>query len=94
VGDPWLSITTLSTWCHISHLVSHWLVLHFPYQLTAALHQTVCTTTVVVRLDQCCRELMEAARVMGNTALFALMEAASGLIMIRRDSLATILYVA
>lgn len=47
----------------------------------------------VVRLDQCCRELMDAARVMGDTALFALMEAASGLI--RRDIVfAASLYVA
>lgn len=47
----------------------------------------------VVRLDQCCRELMDAARVMGDTALFALMEAASG--MIRRDIVfAASLYVA
>lgn len=47
----------------------------------------------VVRLDQCCRELMDAARVMGDTALFALMEAASG--QIRRDIVfAASLYVA
>jgi antiviral helicase SKI2 len=47
----------------------------------------------VVRLDQCCRELMDAARVMGDTALFALMESASGLI--RRDIVfAASLYVA
>jgi antiviral helicase SKI2 len=37
----------------------------------------------IVWLDPCCRELMDAARVMGDTALFALMKAASGLI--RRD---------
>jgi hypothetical protein len=26
-------------------------------------------------MDQCCRELMDAARVMGDTAMFALIEA-------------------
>eukprot|EP00878_Enallax_costatus_P043712 GHUV01051771.1.p1 GENE.GHUV01051771.1~~GHUV01051771.1.p1 ORF type:complete len:293 (+),score=101.80 GHUV01051771.1:673-1551(+) len=47
----------------------------------------------VVRLDQCCRELMDAARVMGDTGLFSLMEAASG--KIRRDIVfAASLYVA
>jgi len=47
----------------------------------------------VVRLDQCCRELMDAARVMGDTSLFSLMEAASG--KIRRDIVfAASLYVA
>jgi antiviral helicase SKI2 len=37
----------------------------------------------VVRLDQMCRELQDAARVMGNTALFAQFQAASAAI--RRD---------
>ncbi|GBF97557.1 hypothetical protein Rsub_10158 [Raphidocelis subcapitata] len=37
----------------------------------------------VVRLDQCCRELMDAARVMGDTALFQKMQAASAAI--KRD---------
>jgi antiviral helicase SKI2 len=37
----------------------------------------------VVRLDQCCRELMDAARVMGDTALFQKMAAASAAI--KRD---------
>ena len=37
----------------------------------------------VVRLDQACRELMDAARVMGDTALFQKMAAASALI--KRD---------
>lgn len=47
----------------------------------------------VVRLDQCCRELMDAARIMGNTALFAQMERASELI--KRDVVfAASLYVA
>jgi antiviral helicase SKI2 len=47
----------------------------------------------VVRLDQCCRELMDAARVMGDTALFVLMESASELI--RHDVVfAASLYVA
>lgn len=31
----------------------------------------------IVRLDEQCRQLMDAARVMGNTALFQQMEAAS-----------------
>lgn len=37
----------------------------------------------VVRLDEQCRQLMDAARVMGNTALFKQMEAASA--SIKRD---------
>jgi antiviral helicase SKI2 len=37
----------------------------------------------MVRLDQACRELMDAARVMGNTQLFGQMEAASAAI--KRD---------
>ena len=37
----------------------------------------------VVRLDEQCRQLMDAARVMGNTALFQQMEAASAAI--KRD---------
>ncbi len=37
----------------------------------------------VVRLDQACRELCDAARVMGNTALFQQMQAASQAV--RRD---------
>jgi antiviral helicase SKI2 len=37
----------------------------------------------VVRLDQCCRELMDAARVVGDTALFRKMAAASAAI--KRD---------
>ena len=36
---------------------------------------------VVVRLDQACRELCDAARVMGNTAMFQQMQAASAAIM-------------
>ena len=47
----------------------------------------------VVRLDQACRELCDAARVMGDTALFAQMEAASTAI--KRDVVfAASLYVA
>lgn len=47
----------------------------------------------VVRLDQACRELMDAARIMGDTALFQKMEAASGAI--KRDVVfAASLYVA
>jgi antiviral helicase SKI2 len=47
----------------------------------------------VVRLDQCCRELMDAARVMGRIASLALIKAASGLI--RKDIVfAASLYVA
>jgi antiviral helicase SKI2 len=47
----------------------------------------------VVRLDQCCRELMDAARVMGDTELFTLMQDASA--RIRRDIVfAASLYVA
>lgn len=47
----------------------------------------------IVRLDQACRELMDAARVMGDTALFAQMEAASAAI--KRDVIfAASLYVA
>jgi antiviral helicase SKI2 len=34
----------------------------------------------VLWVEQCCMELMDAARVMGDTALFAHMEAASGLV--------------
>ncbi len=37
----------------------------------------------VVRLDEQCRQLMDAARIMGNTALFQQMEAASAAI--KRD---------
>jgi antiviral helicase SKI2 len=37
----------------------------------------------VVRLDQACRELCDAARVMGNTAMFQQMQAASAAI--KRD---------
>ncbi|KAL6751486.1 NUC185 domain-containing protein [Haematococcus lacustris] len=47
----------------------------------------------VVRLDQACRELQDAARVMGNTALFQQMQAASAAI--KRDVVfAASLYVA
>lgn len=47
----------------------------------------------MVRLDQCCRELMDAARVMGDTALFQKMQAASAAI--KRDVVfAASLYVA
>jgi antiviral helicase SKI2 len=47
----------------------------------------------VVRLDQACRELMDAARVMGNTQLFQQMQAASAAI--KRDVVfAASLYVA
>jgi antiviral helicase SKI2 len=47
----------------------------------------------VVRLDQACREFMDAARVMGNTTLFQQMQAASAAI--KRDVVfAASLYVA
>lgn len=47
----------------------------------------------VVRLDQACREVMDAARVMGDTGLFRKMQAASAAI--KRDVVfAASLYVA
>ena len=47
----------------------------------------------VVRLDQACREVMDAARVMGDTGLFRKMQAASAAI--KRDVVfAASLYIA
>lgn len=44
-------------------------------ELTTVMEGIIVRT--VVRLDETCREFRDAARVMGNTALFDLMKAAS-----------------
>lgn len=49
--------------------------------LTSIMEGSIVRT--IVRLEQACREIMDAARVMGNTSLFVKMQQASGLI--RRD---------
>lgn len=60
-------------------------------QLTDAMEGSV--VRAIVRLDESCREFRDAARVMGNTALYRQMEAASAAI--KRDVIfAASLYVA
>ena len=56
-------------------------------------HMMSATRDLQVRLDETCREFRDAARVMGNTALFQQMEAAAAAI--KRDVIfAASLYVA
>ena len=60
-------------------------------QLTDAMEGSI--VRAMVRLDETCREFRDAARVMGDTALFRQMEAAS--VAIKRDIIfAASLYVA
>lgn len=80
--------------CGLIEVVYEW-ALGTPFETICRLTDVMEGSIVrcVVRLDQTCRELMDAARVMGNTALFAQMEQASALI--KRDVVfAASLYVA